>query len=107
MTQTKLRSGLILLIGALGMFQPLSLDPYMPNIGPIARDLNFQASLIAQNLTFLTLGVSVGLVIAGPLSDAIGRRRPVLFALAGFALASFATTFVTLFLLFEPLFEHF
>ena len=95
MTQTKLRSGLILLIGALGMFQPLSLDPYMPNIGNIAKDLNVQASLIAQNLTFLTLGVSVGLVIAGPLSDAIGRRRPVLFALAGFALASFATTYVT------------
>jgi DHA1 family bicyclomycin/chloramphenicol resistance-like MFS transporter len=103
MTQTKLRSGLILLIGALGMFQPLSLDPYMPNIGPIARDLNVQASLIAQNLTFLTLGVSVGLVIAGPLSDAIGRRRPVLFALAGFALASFATTFVTSYEMFFTL----
>lgn len=103
MTQTKLRSGLILLIGALGMFQPLSLDPYMPNIGNIAKDLNVQASLIAQNLTFLTLGVSVGLVIAGPLSDAIGRRRPVLFALAGFALASFATTFVTSYEMFFTL----
>lgn len=95
MTQTKLRTGLVLLIGALGMFQPLSLDPYMPNIGSIASDLGVQSALIAQNLTFLTLGVSVGLVIAGPLSDAIGRRRPVLFALAGFALASFATSFVT------------
>ncbi|CAB4548693.1 MAG: Bcr/CflA family efflux MFS transporter [Actinobacteria bacterium] len=103
MTQTKLRSGLILLIGALGMFQPLSLDPYMPNIGNIAKDLNVQASLIAQNLTFLTLGVSVGLVIAGPLSDAIGRRRPVLFALAGFALASFATTYVTSYEMFFTL----
>jgi DHA1 family bicyclomycin/chloramphenicol resistance-like MFS transporter len=95
MTQTKLRNGLILLIGALGMFQPLALDPYMPNILAIAKDLNVEDSLIGQNLTFLTLGVSVGLVIAGPLSDAIGRRRPVLFALAGFAVVSFATTFVT------------
>ena len=95
MTQTKLRNGLILLIGALGMFQPLALDPYMPNILAIAKDLDVEESLIGQNLTFLTLGVSVGLVIAGPLSDAIGRRRPVLFALAGFAVVSFATTFVT------------
>lgn len=95
MTQTKLRNGLILLIGALGMFQPLALDPYMPNILAIAKDLKVEDSLIGQNLTFLTLGVSVGLVIAGPLSDAIGRRRPVLFALAGFAVVSFATTFVT------------
>ena len=95
MTQTKLRTGLILLIGALGMLQPLSLDPYMPNISNIAKDLNVQAALIGQNLTFLTLGVSVGLVVAGPLSDAIGRRRPVLLALFGYALASLATAFVT------------
>lgn len=95
MTQTKLRTGLILLIGALGMLQPLSLDPYMPNIANIANDLNVQAALIGQNLTFLTLGVSVGLVVAGPLSDAIGRRRPVLLALAGYALASLGTAFVT------------
>jgi len=103
MTQTKLRTGLVLLIGALGMFQPLALDPYMPNISAIATDLNVQASLIAQNLTFLTLGVSVGLVVAGPLSDAIGRRRPVLFALFGFALASFATAFVTSYEIFFTL----
>lgn len=88
MTKTKLRTGLILLIGALGMLQPLSLDPYLPNIGSIANDLNVEANLIGQNLTFLTFGVSIGLLVAGPMSDAIGRRRPVLFALAGFAAAS-------------------
>lgn len=76
------------------MLQPLSLDPYMPNIANIARDLNVDAALIGQNLTFLTLGVSVGLVIAGPMSDAIGRRRPVLFALAGYVIASIGTAFV-------------
>jgi len=95
MTQTKLRNGLILLIGALGMLQPLSLDPYMPNILNIARDLKVDAALIGTNLTYLTLGVSIGLVVAGPMSDAIGRRRPVLLALAGYALASFATAFVS------------
>lgn len=95
MTETKLRTGLILLIGALGMLQPLSLDPYMPNISKIANGLNVQAALVGQNLTFLTLGVSIGLVVAGPMSDAIGRRRPVLFALAGYAIVSFATAFVT------------
>lgn len=95
MTETKLRTGLILLIGALGMLQPLSLDPYLPNISKIANDLNVQAALIGQNLTFLTLGVSIGLVLAGPMSDAIGRRRPVLFALLGYALVSLATAFVS------------
>lgn len=88
MNETKLRTGLILLIGALGVLQPLSLDPYLPNISIIAKDLSSPAELIQQNLTFLTLGISLGTLIAGPLSDAIGRRRPVLFALAGYVFAA-------------------
>ena len=88
MTENRLRTGLILLIGAIGVFQPFSIDPYIPNIPFIASDLNAQATLVSQSLTFVTLGISVGTVIAGPLSDAIGRRLPVLIALAGFASAS-------------------
>ena len=96
MTETKLRTGLILLIGALGVLQPFSLDPYLANISFIAKDLNVAQTLIAQNLTALTLGISVGTVVAGPMSDAIGRRRPILFALVGYIgaalLASSANT---------------
>jgi DHA1 family bicyclomycin/chloramphenicol resistance-like MFS transporter len=95
MTETKLRTGLILLIGALGVLQPFSLDPYLANISFIAKDLNVTQTLIAQNLTALTLGISVGTVIAGPMSDAIGRRKPILFAVIGYIgaaiLASVAT----------------
>ena len=100
MTETKLRTSLILLIGALGVLQPLSLDPYLPNIASIASDLKVQQSLIQQNLTFLTLGISIGTAVAGPLSDAIGRRRPILFALIGYigaALISATATNVQLF----------
>jgi DHA1 family bicyclomycin/chloramphenicol resistance-like MFS transporter len=96
MTETKLRTGLILLIGALGVLQPFSLDPYLANISFIAKDLNVAQTLIAQNLTALTLGISLGTVVAGPMSDAIGRRRPILFALVGYIgaaiLASSANT---------------
>jgi DHA1 family bicyclomycin/chloramphenicol resistance-like MFS transporter len=95
MTETKLRTGLILLIGALGVLQPFSLDPYLANISFIAKDLNVAETLIAQNLTALTLGISVGTVIAGPMSDAIGRKKPIIFALIGYIgaaiLASVAT----------------
>lgn len=91
MTETKLRTGLILLIGALGMLQPFSLDPYLPNIPFIASDLNAEATLIAQNLTFLTLGFAAGTLVAGPMSDAIGRKLPVIIALAGYAAAALLT----------------
>jgi DHA1 family bicyclomycin/chloramphenicol resistance-like MFS transporter len=95
MTQTKLRTGLILLIGALGVLQPFSLDPYLANIGFIAEDLKVSNALIAQNLTALTLGVAVGLAVAGPLSDAIGRRRPVLMALTGYIMAAILASTAT------------
>lgn len=88
MTQTKLRTGLILLIGALGVLQPFSLDPYLANIKFIAEDLNVAQTLIAQNLTALTLGITIGTAVAGPLSDAVGRKKPILFALVGYAAAA-------------------
>lgn len=92
MTETKLRTGLILLIGALGVLQPFSLDPYLANISFIAKDLNVAQTLIAQNLTALTLGISVGTVVAGPMSDAIGRRKPILFAVIGYIGAALMTS---------------
>jgi DHA1 family bicyclomycin/chloramphenicol resistance-like MFS transporter len=95
MTQTKLRTGLILLIGALGVLQPFSLDPYLANIDFIAADLKVGTTLIAQNLTALTLGIAVGSVVAGPMSDAIGRRRPVLMALTGYILAAILASTAT------------
>ena len=88
MTQTKLRTGLILLIGALGVLQPFSLDPYLANLKFIAGDLKVDQTLIAQNLTFLTLGITIGTAIAGPMSDAIGRKKPIMFALVGYIAAA-------------------
>lgn len=88
MTETKLKTGLILLIGALGVLQPLSLDTYLPNLGQMAKDLATNDGVIQQNLTFFTLGISFGTVLAGPITDAIGRRKPVLFALAGYVIAA-------------------
>jgi DHA1 family bicyclomycin/chloramphenicol resistance-like MFS transporter len=88
MTENKLRTGLILLIGALGVLQPFSLDPYLANIKFIAEDLNVAQTLIAQNLTALTLGITIGTAVAGPLSDAVGRKKPILFALVGYMAAA-------------------
>jgi len=101
MTQNKLRTGLILLIGALGVLQPFSLDPYLANLKFIASDLNVSQTLIAQNLTALTLGITVGTAVAGPLSDAVGRKKPIMFALLGYSAAAiFASTATTVELFF-------
>lgn len=84
-----------MLIGALGVLQPLSLDPYLANTGFIAKDLDLLPTLVAQGLTAFTLGVSFGTAIAGPMSDAIGRRRPVLIALVGYVFAAILSSSAT------------
>lgn len=95
MTKQKLQIGLIVLIAFLGTFQPFGLDPYLPNIQPIADDFGVSGELIQLTLSAYTLGIAAGVLVAGPLSDAVGRRRPALVALLAFSAASFMTAFAS------------
>ena len=79
----------IFLIGGLQALQPFSLDPYLPSGPIIARDFAVDNSLIQLTLSALTVGFAIGQLVAGPLSDAIGRRKPLLFASTLYVLASY------------------
>lgn len=78
----------ILIIGGLQTLQPFSLDPYLPSGPLIARGFDVPDSLIQLTLSALTLGFALGQLIAGPLSDSIGRRKPMLIGSGVFVLAS-------------------
>lgn len=78
----------IFLIGGLQTIQPFSLDPYLPSGPIIARGFDVPDSMIQLTLSALTLGFALGQLIAGPLSDSIGRRKPMLIGSAAFVLAS-------------------
>jgi DHA1 family bicyclomycin/chloramphenicol resistance-like MFS transporter len=82
--------GQIVLLAALSAFGPLSLDMYLPGLPPLSRDLHATASGAQLTITACMIGLGVGQVIAGPLSDARGRRRPLLTGLAGYAVSSMA-----------------
>ena len=79
---------LILILGALSAFAPLSIDMYLPALPALATDLHGSASEIQLTLTACFVGLALGQIVAGPLSDAYGRRRPLLVGLAAFAVAS-------------------
>ena len=79
---------LIVALGALTAFGPLSLDMYLPGLPELARDLGSSTSLAQLTLTACMVGLAGGQLVAGPLSDARGRRRPLLAGLALYALAS-------------------
>jgi DHA1 family bicyclomycin/chloramphenicol resistance-like MFS transporter len=78
----------IFLIGGLQTIQPFSLDPYLPSGPIIARGFDVPDSMIQLTFSALTLGFALGQLIAGPLSDSIGRRKPMLIGSAAFVLAS-------------------
>jgi MFS transporter, DHA1 family, multidrug resistance protein len=78
----------ILLIGGLSAFGPLSMDLYLPALPSLTRDLGGSPSLVQLTLTACLLGLAAGQVVAGPLSDALGRRRPLCVGVAAYALAS-------------------
>jgi DHA1 family bicyclomycin/chloramphenicol resistance-like MFS transporter len=79
---------LIIILGALSAFGPLSIDMYLPSLPSLTRDFGTGASQAELTLSACLLGLALGQTIAGPISDALGRRRPLLIGLAAYALAS-------------------
>ncbi|MEV0622184.1 multidrug effflux MFS transporter [Nonomuraea sp. NPDC050404] len=92
--QQKSGRGLLLLIlGALSAIGPLSIDMYLPALPAITSEMLSGEAQVQLTLTACLIGVSVGQVIAGPLSDVRGRRVPLMVGVAGFMLASLLCAF--------------
>ncbi|MEV1333678.1 multidrug effflux MFS transporter [Micromonospora costi] len=80
--------GLLALLGLLTAFGPLSLDMYLPAFPEMTRDLGADQAQIQLSLTTCLIGMALGQLVTGPLSDRWGRRRPVLAGVAAYALLS-------------------
>ncbi|MFJ9290690.1 Bcr/CflA family efflux MFS transporter [Bacillus halotolerans] len=84
----KERLALAFLLGMLAILGPLNIDMYLPSFPDIADDLSASASLVQLSLTACLIGLTIGQVIVGPVSDAQGRRKPLLICIFLFALSS-------------------
>ncbi|WP_294751715.1 Bcr/CflA family multidrug efflux MFS transporter [uncultured Exiguobacterium sp.] len=89
-TMTPRRLTLILILGSLAALGPLSIDMYLPAFPDMSRSFDASASLIQLSLTACMLGMALGQLIVGPLSDVRGRKRPLMLALLAYLLASLA-----------------
>lgn len=58
------------------MFGPFTIDPFLPTFPLVAKTFNVSAALLQYSLTGVTVGMGLGQLLAGPISDALGRRRP-------------------------------
>jgi DHA1 family bicyclomycin/chloramphenicol resistance-like MFS transporter len=84
------RLGVLIVLGALSGIGPLSMDMYLPSTPGIASDLHAGQSLVQLTMSACLAGLAVGQLVAGPLSDSLGRRRPLLAGLAAFVVMSLA-----------------
>lgn len=67
--------------------QPFALDPYLPAAPSIAATFMAPDAQIQLTMSALTLGFALGQMITGPLSDALGRKRPIIVAAALYVVA--------------------
>ena len=84
----RIRLGLI--IGSLSALAPLSFDLYIPALPELTRDFGVSASEAQLTLTACLVGLGLGQILFGPLSDRLGRRPPLLVGLGVYCAASFA-----------------
>jgi DHA1 family bicyclomycin/chloramphenicol resistance-like MFS transporter len=76
------RIGLVVLLGSLTALDPLSIDMYLPSFPSIQRSFGTSISQVELSLSFFFVGMALGQLVYGPLSDRFGRRRPLLAGMA-------------------------
>lgn len=79
---------LVLVLGALTALGPLSVDLYLPALPRLSADLQASESAVQATITGMLIGLGVGQLLIGPLSDAIGRRRPLIVGVCVHVLSS-------------------
>ncbi|MER2515882.1 MAG: multidrug effflux MFS transporter [Candidatus Accumulibacter phosphatis] len=82
-------------LAALATLGPFSIDTYLPSFGDISRSLLATPQEVQQTLVAFLLPFALMTLWHGPISDAHGRRRVILVAVALFALASLGCIFAT------------
>jgi DHA1 family bicyclomycin/chloramphenicol resistance-like MFS transporter len=82
------RLRLVLVLGSLIAIGPLTIDMYLPALPAIVDDLQTSSAAVQLTLTGTLAGLAVGQLLIGPLSDAVGRRKPLLAGTALHVLAS-------------------
>ena len=66
------------LLAAFASLVVLTTDVYLPVLPTVSTDLHSSAAAASATVSCVLVGIAVGQVVIGPLSDAVGRRVPLL-----------------------------
>lgn len=84
----RLTGGILATVVFVGGIAPLATDMYVPAFPLVAADLQASTTQVQFSLTTFFVGMALGQLIGGPISDQRGRRTPLLAALFVLAIAS-------------------
>ncbi|MET9450398.1 multidrug effflux MFS transporter [Streptomyces cinerochromogenes] len=79
---------LAVVLALLTVFGPISMDLYLPVLPALTGELHASTSAAQLTVTACLLGLAFGQVVAGPLSDRFGRRRPLLAGAVAYIVTS-------------------
>jgi len=82
------RLRLVLVLGALVALGPFTIDMYLPALPTLAGDLATTPAAVQLTLTGTLAGLALGQLLVGPMSDALGRRQPLLVGVGLHVVAS-------------------
>lgn len=86
----KVSPALVVLLAALVALGPLTINLYLPAFPQMAAELGAGPGQVQLTMTAALAGVAAGHLFLGSLSDAFGRRRPLLIAFSAYAVVSAA-----------------
>ena len=88
------RGHMAALLAMLITIMPFSIDAYLPALLDISTALNADIHHIEQSLSSFMLGIAIGQITGGSLSDIKGRRNIALVGLCIYLIGSFGLIFV-------------
>lgn len=84
---------LALLLGLFSTMGPFTIDMYLPAFPEIVEHFESTASFVQFSLTACLLGLGLGQLVMGSLSDVHGRRNPLIISMAVYVISSLACAF--------------
>ncbi|KUI15830.1 MULTISPECIES: multidrug effflux MFS transporter [Mycobacterium] len=87
------RIRMIVVLGVMVALGPLTIDMYLPALPRIAEELGVSSSIAQLTLTGTLAGLALGQLVVGPLSDSLGRRRPLMAGIVLHMMASLMCMF--------------
>ncbi|MCL2534148.1 MAG: multidrug effflux MFS transporter [Nocardiaceae bacterium] len=87
------RLGTIVALGSMTALGPFTIDMYLPALPDIAAALDSSSSGAQLTITGTLIGLALGQLVIGPLSDTLGRKRPLVAGIALHVVASVLAVF--------------